>query len=126
MGELILFILAFLITLPIFSTIVVYYILKYIYGNPIRAFHKAINWTTVLYILAVNTMLTYLFESFFIGYIFVVMLLILTFLIVNQWKKNIEIDYGRAFKLLWRLSFLLYFILYIILVVYGIIEHIQK
>ncbi|MEN2766549.1 DUF3397 domain-containing protein [Ornithinibacillus xuwenensis] len=126
MGELILFILAFLITLPIFSTIVVYYILKYIYGNPIRAFHKAINWTTVLYILAVNTMLTYLFESFFIGDIFVVMLLILTFLIVNQWKRNTEIDYGRAFKLLWRLSFLLFFILYIILVVYGIIDHMLK
>ncbi len=115
---------AFVVTLPIVATILLFYILKYVYKNPIKAFHKAINWTTILYILAVNMILSYLFHESYFGYIIVFMLCILTIIIIIQWKKYTEIDYYKAFKLLWRLSFLLFFMMYLILLGYGIIRSI--
>ncbi|MFS0672338.1 DUF3397 domain-containing protein [Ornithinibacillus sp. 179-J 7C1 HS] len=124
MLNIVLFVIAFVITLPILATIVMYYILKYLYRNPIKAFHKAINWSTFLYILAVHTLLSYLFSVNYLGYIFVLLLSILTVLIILQWKKYSEINYYKAFKLLWRLSFLLFFTLYIGLVLFGIVKSI--
>jgi Protein of unknown function (DUF3397) len=124
MVDFVLFVFAFFITIPIVATVVLYYILKFFYGNPIKAFHKAINWTTLLYIIAVDVLLTYLFKGSYIGYIIVLLLLLLTLLITIQWKRHTEIMIQKAMKLLWRLSFLIFFFLYIVLVVYGIVEKI--
>ncbi|WP_042145022.1 DUF3397 domain-containing protein [Paucisalibacillus sp. EB02] len=114
--------LAFFITAPILITILTYYSLKFMYQNPIKAFHKSINWTTIIYIIAVNTLLSYLFEGAYIGYIIVFMLCILTIIVILQWRNNLEINYQKALKLLWRISFLFFFVLYIILVLYGILR----
>ncbi|WP_026906017.1 DUF3397 domain-containing protein [Paucisalibacillus globulus] len=114
--------LAFIITAPILMTILTYYSLKLIYQNPIKAFQKAISWTTIIYILEVNTMFSYLFGRSFLGYIIVLMLCVLTIVIVLQWKNNVEINYQKALKLLWRISFLIFFVLYIILVIIGIVK----
>ncbi|WP_047981360.1 DUF3397 domain-containing protein [Ornithinibacillus contaminans] len=122
MIDLFLFIMAFLITIPIFATVVVYYAWKYVTRNPLLAFHKAINWTTIFYVFAVTTLLSYLFGDGFFGYILLLILLLLTILIFMHWKRNTEVDYRRAFKLLWRLCFLLFFLGYVVLVLYGIIR----
>ncbi|WP_047984564.1 DUF3397 family protein [Ornithinibacillus californiensis] len=124
MFEIILYVLASLLTLPILVTVLLYYVLKYALHNPIKAFHKAINWTTLLYIISVNVLLSYLFQESFIGYILILILCILTVLIIVQWKKNTEIDYSKATKLLWRFSFLLFFLFYLVLSIYGIVRNI--
>jgi hypothetical protein len=114
--------LAFIITAPILMSVLTYYSLKLIYQNPIKAFQKAISWTTIIYILAVNTMFSYLFGRSYLGYIIVLMLCVLTIVIVLQWKNNVEINYQKALKLLWRISFLIFFVLYIILAIIGIFK----
>ncbi|WP_010096798.1 DUF3397 domain-containing protein [Ornithinibacillus scapharcae] len=120
MFEIILFILAFMITVPFIVTVILFYGLNYLFRNPVMAFHKAINWTTILYILSVNTLLTYLFGGFYIGYIVVFLLCILTVVIIIQWKNHTEVDIRKAIKLLWRLSFLIFFLLYSIFTLFGI------
>jgi len=122
MIDFLIILLAFIITAPILITILTYYSLKFMYQNPHKAFLVAVNWTTIIYIIAVNTLLTYLFEGAFIGYIIVFLLCMLTIIIVLQWKNNTEINYQKALKLLWRLSFLSFFVLYISLVLYGILR----
>ncbi|HAM82147.1 DUF3397 domain-containing protein [Ornithinibacillus bavariensis] len=124
MFDFVLFILAFIITIPIVATVGLYFILKLVYGNPIRALHKAVNWTTILHIIAGNVLLTNLFNGNYIGYIIVFLLLLLTILITFQWKKHTEVDIKKALKLSWRLCFLIFFCFYIVLVLYGIIERI--
>jgi hypothetical protein len=114
--------LAFIITSPILITILTYYSLKFMYQNPLKAFLVAINWTTIIYIVAVNTLLTYLFEGSFIGYIIVFLLCMLTIIVIMQWRNNTEINYKKALKLLWRISFLSFFVFYIFLVLYGILR----
>lgn len=124
MLDIVLFIVASIITIPILVTILLYFLFKYLYQNPIKAFHQSINWTTILYIISVNVILTNIFGGFYVGYCIGFLLCILTILIIVQWKKNTEIDYHRAFKLLWRLSFLVFFVLYTGLVAYGIVRSI--
>lgn len=120
MFELILFILAFMITVPFIVTVIIFYALNYLFNNRVMSFHKAINWTTILYILSVNTILTYLFGGFYLGYIIVFMLCVLTVVIIIQWKKRTEVDIRRAMKLMWRISFLVFFMLYSVFILFGI------
>lgn len=120
MFDIILFILAFMITVPFIITVIIFYSLNYLFKNPVMSFHKAISWTTILYILSVNTILTYLFEGFFLGYIILFMLCILTIVITAQWRKQTEVDIRRAIKLLWRFSFLVFFFLYFVFLLFGI------
>ncbi|GGA83838.1 DUF3397 domain-containing protein [Ornithinibacillus halotolerans] len=124
MFEIILYVIAFMVSFPILITIGLYYAFKFIYQNKIKAFHQSVNWTTLLYILAVHTVLADLFNHSFILYIVVLLLLILTIVVIVQWKKYIDVDLYKAIKFLWRISFLIFFLLYIALVFYGIVSEI--
>lgn len=52
------------------------------------------------------------------------MLLVLAILIFYQWKTNIDIEIKKAFKILWKICFLLFFIGYVLLTIIGIMMEI--
>jgi len=117
------YILSFFITIPFLASILVYIASMIRERNKWRAIHRTVNWTTVFYIIAVTIMLTLIFDVNFIGIILIVLLIGLSFIIFIQWKRNQDIQFRKATKLLWRVSFLVFFILYCCLTVVGIATH---
>lgn len=113
--------LAFFITAPLLTSIVVYFISMTIERNKWKAIHRVVNWTTIFYIIAVHIMLHSIFSRSFITITIVVLLFILTIIILIQWKKQRDIQFLVAFKLLTRISFLLFFVLYGCFMIIGIL-----
>lgn len=112
---------AFIITFPFLPTIFVYKISKKVFHHKLRALHSAINWTTILYILATTKMLNNIFEQQMIGIIIGLILLFLAIIIIWQWKTRTEVLFYKALKILWRLCFLIFLLTYTIMVVSSII-----
>src|SRR5690606_24154930 len=118
-------IIAFFITIPVIFTLFVYlFVLKIRRLSAKQALHKAVNWSTVLYIIAVALIVQYLFELSVAGFILIFILAILTIVILLQWKNNTDIQFVKAVKLLWKICFLLFLFLYLCLIVVGLGMHI--
>lgn len=120
MLDVILFPLALFITIPLLATWLLYLIRTKIHPNKQRGFIFAVNWTTIFYILAVLVLIKINFDNHYLGVIICFLLLILSAIIVYQWKKHTEIQIGKAFKILWRLCFLGFSFAYIFLVFFSI------
>ncbi|RDW17935.1 DUF3397 domain-containing protein [Oceanobacillus chungangensis] len=121
MVDVIIYIIAFLMTVPMFLTTVIYF-LSIKFHQPVwKAVHAAVNWSTIFYIMAVILILDMTFDLHVIGIVLVFFLLLLGLFIYLQWKFNTEVKVTKAFKLVWRICFLLFLILYICLVIIGII-----
>ncbi|WP_330948430.1 DUF3397 domain-containing protein [Virgibacillus sp. MG-45] len=112
---------AIFVTVPPITTFLIYRLLRLKSNYSRKAFFKAVNWTTLLYIIAVFIILNNLFDQFFIGIFLLVLLILFTVIIIVQWKTKIEINYQAAFKVLWRSCFLLFSFLYFVLICYGIL-----
>jgi|SRR5699024_469935 len=124
MINIIFYITAVFITIPILATWIVYKLSLKIVNHPLKAFHKSITWTTFLYIIVVIFLMKIEFNIQITGYVIGLLLILLTILIYLQWKHTEEILFKKAFRLLWRFSFLLFFFLYCVLVIIGIIRQI--
>ncbi|WP_100011056.1 DUF3397 domain-containing protein [Lentibacillus sediminis] len=121
MGDMIIYLLAVFLTIPILATGLVYGISKRITGKHWKSVHRAVNWTTILYIITVSLQLSILFDRPYPGIILIVLLSLLACIVIIQWKTQTEIVFTKALKLLVRISFLLFFGLYIVLGVIGIL-----
>src|SRR5690625_413667 len=91
--------------------------------NKLKAFHAALNWTTLLYIIAVTIMLGIVFDRSFVGIVLIFLLLSLSLIVFIQWRMGQDVQIKKAAKLLWRISFLLFFLLYGCLMIVGIIKY---
>ena len=114
-------IIACLITFPFVPTLLIYKVSKKIVRHKLHALHLAINWTTILYILATIIMLNNIFEQQVIGIILGLILLFLAIIIIWQWKTKTEVLFSRAIKILWRLCFLIFLVAYMMIATYGIV-----
>ncbi|MFC3040234.1 DUF3397 domain-containing protein [Virgibacillus xinjiangensis] len=120
MAEYIIYFTAFFIAAPIIASLLVYQVSLAMGTKKRKALHRTVNWTTIFYIAAVGIELSIVFEVQLWGMILSVMLSILAALIFLQWKLTSEIIFSKAWKILWRLSFLLFSFLYVILIFIGI------
>jgi len=114
------YIIAFFITVPVIATWLMYFILVKWNWPKLKAFHQAVNWTTLLYIIAVLILFWLNFRINLMGVIIIFFLSALAVIIFMQWKLNMEVLLSRALKLLWRFLFLLFGLLYICLLIYDI------
>ncbi|MGY0692286.1 DUF3397 domain-containing protein [Virgibacillus sp. FSP13] len=124
MFDIVVYFIAFLITVPIIATWIVYQISVKIHRQKWRAIHTAVNWTTILYILAVTGLFTVVFNHGFFGWILIFLMMALSIIIFLQWKTKMEVEFKRAFKEFWRFSFLLFSFLYLCLVLIGLIQQV--
>ncbi|MCD5322581.1 MULTISPECIES: DUF3397 domain-containing protein [Pontibacillus] len=120
MNQVIAYLAAILITMPIPLTIIVYLIMRKTVKNKKKSLHMTVNSMTVIYVLAVPAALFVIFERSYISYVFILLLLLLSLFIYLQWKVRDEIEFRKAFKGFWRFSFLLFAGLHISLTIYGL------
>ncbi|MFD2628285.1 DUF3397 domain-containing protein [Oceanobacillus kapialis] len=113
-----------LIVAPFLVTGLIYFIARKLYRHNRKAFHTAVNISTPFYMIAVVILLSQLFHVEVTGYLFILLLVMMMVIIFFQWKYNTEILFRKAFKLLWRICFLLFVFLYFVLIVYGIVYRI--
>ncbi|MEC5422794.1 DUF3397 family protein [Virgibacillus sp. C22-A2] len=124
MIDFIIYSISFFVTVPLIATWIIYKITKKLYNQKLKAVHKAANWTTLLYIIAVTILLTIVFNRQMIGIVSALLLCIFTGIVFIQWKSETEIIFRKAFKVFWRLCFLLFLFLYCFLLPIGIIQRI--
>ncbi|WP_218917910.1 DUF3397 domain-containing protein [Lentibacillus amyloliquefaciens] len=118
------YVIGIIITIPVIATTTVYAGSKMLHNNKWKAFHAAVNWTTLLYIIAVIAMLKTIFESTFLSFILLMLLSLFTVIVVFHWKMYTEIVFNKIFKIFWRVCFLIFFLLYVLLIVIGTIIYI--
>lgn len=122
MLDIITYIVSFFVTIPIIASLLVYIISMIVERNKLKAIHKMVAWTTCFYIIAVTIMLTLIFDRSFTGIILIFLLLLLSLIVFIQWKTKRDVEFKRAVKLLWRISFLLFFFLYGCFMIVGILK----
>lgn len=115
------YIITFFIVFPFVFTALIYYINKMLGVHPLKAFHRSMAWSTILYIVAVIQMLSLSFERLFIGGIICLFILSLAVIMIVQHRRGVDIHLKTASRIVWRICFLLFVGLYMILVLYGII-----
>lgn len=113
---------AVIITIPIFATLVVHFFAKKVFKTKRRAIFIAINWTNIFYIIAVHLLIKIIFDIQIGSITLILILLGLSAVHIFQWNTGREVSFLRAFKVVWRFSFLLFFVLYILLLIIGLIQ----
>lgn len=113
MLQIFVYLFAFFFTVPIIVTGLIYVLAYFWHRRRRKAVITAANWSLVFYIISVNLIFFMMFERPTIGYTLIFLLLILAVIVTLQWKVHMEVKIGKAFKILWRGSFLFFFILYV-------------
>ncbi|HWJ78082.1 MAG TPA: DUF3397 domain-containing protein, partial [Niallia sp.] len=86
----------------------------------------AIDISTIFFILSVHFLIQSIWNTSFLLYIVIFILLIGMLFVIMHWKFKAEIEYKKVFKGIWRVTFLLFFTLYVGLIVYGLLLSILK
>src|SRR5690625_4691849 len=113
---------ALLVSVPLIPTWLIYMMSMKIYQHRWKAIHTAVNWTTIFYIISVLILFNQFFNQSFLGIISIAFVIMLSIIIIVQWKKDKEVSLLTGLKLLWRIYFLIFFLLYICLILFGIIH----
>jgi hypothetical protein len=109
-------------TVPLLGFIIIFFLYKMITKNSRKSFHKALDYSTILFITAVHFLIITIWESSFFWLIFIVLILFAMIFVIVHWKIKGEIDYTKVFKGYWRFNFLFFFIVYISLTVFGLLH----
>lgn len=117
MIDLLIHLFAFFVTVPLLATLIAFVIFKRKYPRTNIAFQKAAQWTAVFYVIAVDLILTDLFQMNMLLLIVPFFVLIVGLLLLGQYNTKGHFIFGRAIKTAWRLFFLIFFVLYILLAV---------
>ncbi|MEH7177282.1 DUF3397 domain-containing protein [Neobacillus vireti] len=110
------------LTIPLLGFLIIYIIYKLITKNTKKSFHKALDYSTVLFIFAVHFLLITIWEKSFFWLIFLVLIIIAMVFVLINWKVKGEIEFTKVFKGFWRFNFLVFFLTYISLMIFGILR----
>ena len=110
------------LTVPLLGFFIIYVLNKLITKNTRKSFHKALDYSTILFIVAVHFLLITIWGRSFFGLILLLLLVIAMIFVVIHWKIKGEIIFTKVFKGFWRFNFLIFFLAYISLTVFGILR----
>ncbi|WP_160720172.1 DUF3397 domain-containing protein [Bacillus sp. USDA818B3_A] len=108
--------------IPILGTILVFTVIKITLKTTKKALHRALDYTTILYIISVHFLIITLWEKSFFWLIILVMLMIAMVFVFVHWKVKQEIIVKRVWKGYWRFNFILFFFAYFLLTLYGLVS----
>ncbi|CAH2713365.1 hypothetical protein BACCIP111895_00500 [Neobacillus rhizosphaerae] len=108
-------------TLPFTGSILVYFFIKLMTKNTRKSIHKALDYTTILYIISVHFLIVTIWGKSLFWLIILIMILIAMMFVLVHWKVKEEIDLKKVMKGFWRFNFIVFFLTYISLTLYGII-----
>lgn len=125
MSELIAFTIATIVTIPFLGYIILFIICKQLTKNHRRSVFMALDWSTLLLIFSVHSLIMVIWDQSFFWVILLVMLIIAVIFILIHWKTKPEIVFLTIFRGYWRLNFLLFFTAYIVLMVIGLVQSVS-
>ncbi|MDY0396294.1 DUF3397 family protein [Virgibacillus halophilus] len=105
MIDLLVHLFAFLVTIPLLATLLVFVVLKWKYTSSGTAFRKSAQWTAIFYVIAVDLILSDLFQFHVLFFIILFFILIAGLILVGQYKVKGRLLYGRAVDIAWRMFF---------------------
>jgi hypothetical protein len=115
-------IVAIFLTVPLLGFFIIYLINKLITKNTRKSVHKALDYSTILFIFAVHFLLLTILGKSFLWIIFLVLIIIAMVFVFIHWKIRGEIIFTKVFKGYWRFNFLIFFLAYISLTIFGILR----
>lgn len=115
---------AALFVFPPIVTYIVFRVLRRPFGNRRRAVHFAADWTAIFYIVACTYILSNLIGHPTGGYMLIILLAGLAFLLIWQYRTAKEVVLYKLLKQFMRCAFLIFFCLYFLLAVIWIVSRI--
>lgn len=109
-------------TVPLLGFIIVFLLSKLITKNSRKSVHKALDYSTILFIISVHFLIVTIFGKSVFGLMILIMILFAMVFVVIHWKAKGEIIFTKVFKGFWRLNFIFFFLAYITLTVFGLIH----
>lgn len=109
-------------TVPLLGFIIVFLLSKLITKNSRRSVHKALDYSTILFIISVHFLIVTILGKSLFWLIILIMILFAMVFVVIHWKAKGEIIFNKVFKGFWRFNFLFFFLAYITLTVFGLIH----
>jgi hypothetical protein len=109
-------------TIPFLGFAIVFFITKLVTKNTRKSVHKALDYTTILFIISVHFLIVTIWEKSLFWIIILIMILIAMLFVFVHWKVKEEIILKKVMKGFWRFNFLLFLLAYITLTLYGFIH----
>jgi hypothetical protein len=117
-------IIAFLVTIPLFGLLLTYFILIKLTKNRRLAVHKALDYSTILFIFAVHFLILTIWDKSLLWLILLFLIVMAMLFVIIHWRVKKEIVLRIVFKGFWRVNFLVFFITYLMLTFYGLIRRV--
>ncbi|MFD1849154.1 DUF3397 domain-containing protein [Oceanobacillus bengalensis] len=124
MVNVLIYIFAFFITIPIIATFIVFWLSVKRGKSKQKSVHVAVNWTYPLFFVAIVILFRVIFDIGIFSYLFIFLLTVLMIILFLQWKLHTDIKLAKALKVLVRVTFLVFLFLYICLLLIGLIQQI--
>lgn len=110
------------LTVPLLGFITIFIINKLITKSSRKSFHKALDYSTILFIMAVHFLVITIWGKSLFWLILLVLIIIAMVFVLIHWKIKGEIILPKVFKGFWRFNFLIFFIAYVSLTLFGILR----
>jgi hypothetical protein len=115
-------IISIFITFPFLGLMIVFFVTKFMSKNTRRSVHRALDYSTILFVISVHFLIETIWGKSLIWLIILVMILIAMVFVFAHWKVKEEIILKKVVKGFWRFNFLLFLLAYLSLTLYGLIH----
>ena len=97
-------------------------ITKLVTNNNRKSVHRALDYTTILFIISVHFLIETIWGKSLSWLIILIMILIAMVFVFIHWKVKEEIVLRKVLKGFWRFNFILFLLAYISLTLYGLLH----
>src|SRR5699024_2379977 len=111
--------------IPMVVMILFYQTNYWIYKHKWRAIHFTVQASSIFYVISVIYMLERWLPFMITRYIVIDIMLMISIILIRQWRKKKEVVLSKALKFMARILFLVCFILYLTLIVIEIVQFIS-
>ena len=108
--------------LPFLGFLLVFIITKLVTNNNRKSVHKALDYTTILFVISVHFLIETIWGKSLFWLIILIMILIAMIFVFVNWKVKEEIVLRKVLKGFWRFNFILFLLAYITLTLFGLLH----
>lgn len=108
--------------LPFLGFLLVFIITKLVTNNNRKSVHRALDYTTILFVISVHFLIETIWGKSLFWLIILIMILIAMIFVFVHWKVKEEIVLRRVLKGFWRFNFILFLLAYITLTLFGLLH----
>ncbi|NHC39624.1 DUF3397 domain-containing protein [Bacillus sp. MM2020_1] len=108
--------------LPFLGFLLVFIITKLVTNNNRKSVHRALDYTTILFVISVHFLIQTIWGKSLFWLIILIMILIAMIFVFVHWKVKEEIVLRRVLKGFWRFNFILFLLAYITLTLFGLLH----